>query len=156
MRGLMRSDRLLLIAMSVLVALFGLRVAAQLWQAIYPLEWVPEFAAWHSGLLPYPVLLATQFLIIYLMSYMLHRARTRRIRPKRWKYVLCYVFGAPYMTLMAFRWVAGLTVLADSPWFSKSLPAFFHIVLAIYILLLGLHVHQRLRKPRIFRSLPGS
>ncbi len=150
----MRADRLLLIAMSVLVSLFVLRVGAQLVQAIYPVEWFPDYEAWHSGLLPYPVLLATQFLIIYLMSYMLHRARMDRIRAKRWKYVLCYVFGVPYLALMAFRWVAGMTFMADSPWFSKSLPAFFHIVLASYILLLGLHINQLFRKPKIFRSLP--
>ena len=150
----MLRGRILFLAMGALVALFVLRVGAQLLQAIHPVEWMPGFEAWHSGVVPYPVLLAIQFCVIYLMSYMLHRARRGRIRAKRWKYVLCYACGAPYLALMTFRWVAGMTLLADSPWFSQSLPAFFHIVLASFILVLGLHIHDRYRKPKIFSSLP--
>lgn len=150
----MKRDRLLLVSMSVLVALFALRVVLQFLQAIYPIDWLPSFEAWHSGLLPYPLLLATQVCIVYLMSYMLHRARTRRMRARRWKFILCYAFGFPYFLFMAFRWLAGMTFLADSGWFAKPIPAFFHIVLANYLLLLGLHVHGRIRNRKIFSSLP--
>lgn len=150
----MLRGRILFLAMSALVALFVLRVAAQLLQAIYPVEWIPAYEDWHSGVVPYPVLLAIQFCVIYLMSYTLHRARTRKIRPKKWKYVLCYACGTPYLSFMTFRWIAGMTFLADSSWFSRSLPAFFHIVLASFILVLGFHIHDRYRKPKIFSSLP--
>ena len=45
-----------------------------------------------------------------------------------------------------FPWLAaGLTFLADHPWFAKSLPAFFHVVLASFLLLLG---HYILAKSR--------
>ena len=146
----MRLDRLLLFAMSALAALFVARVGAQLVQAISPVGWIPAFEAWQSGVLPYALLLAGQFAIIGSMSFCLYRVRSGAIRPRRWKYWACFVFGGAYFCLMTFRWIAGLTFLADHPWFSKTLPAFFHLVLAGFILALGLHIRRRLRRPRIF------
>ena len=146
----MKGSRLTLVLMSVLTALFVLRVCAQLLQALYPVGWVPEFEAWQSGVLPYPVLLAIQFGIVGLMSFVLHRVRNGNIRARLWKYRVCLVFGGAYFAVMAFRWLAGLTFLADQAWFAKSLPAFFHLVLASFILLLGLHIRRRIRNPKIF------
>lgn len=146
----MKGSRLTLVIMSVLTALFALRVCAQLLQALYPVGWFPEFEAWQSGLLPYPLLLASQFAIIGLMSFVLHRVRNGTIRARRWKYRVCLFFGGAYFAVMAFRWLAGLTFLADQAWFARSLPAFFHLVLALFILLLGLHIRRRNRNPKIF------
>ena len=146
----MKGSRLTLVLMSMLTALFVLRVCAQLLQALYPVGWVPEFEAWQSGALPYPVLLAGQLGIIGLMSFVLHRVRNGNIRARLWKYRVCLVFGGAYFVVMAFRWLAGLTFLADQVWFAKSLPAFFHLVLASFILLLGLHIRRRIRNPKIF------
>ena len=44
---------------------------------------------------------------------------------------------------MAFRLIAGRTFLADVSWFSKSIPAFFHVVLASYLLTLGHYIRRR-------------
>ena len=136
--------------MSVLTALFVLRVCAQLLQALFPVGWLPEFEAWQSGVLPYPVLLAAQLAIIGFMSFVLNRVRNGTIRARPWKYRVCLVFGGAYFAVMAFRWVAGLTIPADQAWFAKSLPAFFQLVLASFILLLGLHIRRRKRNPKIF------
>lgn len=146
----MKGSRLTLVLMSVLTALFVLRVFAQLLQALFPVGWIPEFEAWQSGLLSYPVLLAVQLAIIGFMSFVLHRVRNGTIRARPWKYRVCLVFGGAYFAVMAFRWVAGLTFLADQAWFAKSLPAIFHLVLASFILLLGLHIRRRNRNPKIF------
>ena len=146
----MKGSRLTLVLMSVLTALFALRVCAQLLQALYPVGWFPEFEAWQSGLLPYPLLLAGQFAIVGLMSFVLHRVRNGTIRARPWKYRVCLFFGGAYFAVMAFRWLAGLTFLADQAWFARSLPAFFHLVLALFILLLGLHIRRRNRNPKIF------
>lgn len=146
----MKGSRLKLVLMSVLTALFVLRVCAQLLQALFPVGWVPEFEAWQSGVLPYPVLLAAQLAIIGFMSFVLHRVRNGTIRARPWKYRTCLVFGGAYFVVMALRWVAGMTSLADQVWFAKSLPAFFHLVLAAFILLLGLHIRRRNRSPKIF------
>lgn len=146
----MKGSRLTLVLMSMLTALFVLRVCAQLLQALFPVDWIPEFEAWQGGVLPYPVLLASQFGIIGLMSLVLHRVRNGTIRARPWKYWACLVFGGVYFTVMAFRWLAGLTFLADQAWFAKPLPAFFHLVLASFILLLGVHIRRRKRNPKIF------
>lgn len=146
----MRRDWLLLAAMSVLCALFGLRVTAQLMQAINSVEWLPGFEAWHSGVTPYPLLLAVQLALIGWMSLVLHKVRNRTIRVKRWKYRFCLTFGGVYFIFMAFRWIAGMTFLAEDAWFSKSIPAFFHLVIAGFILLLGVHIRGRMRNRKIF------
>ena len=146
----MRRDRLLLVAMSALCALFCLRVIAQLIQAIFPVGWIPPFEAWHGGALPYSVLLAVQLALIGWMSFVLTRVRNRTIRARRWKYAVCLVSGGVYFAVMAFRWIAGMTFLAEDAWFSKSIPAFFHLVIAGFILLLGVHIRGRMRNRKIF------
>ena len=150
----MKGSRLTLVLMGVLTAVFVLRVCAQLLQALYPVGWIPEFEDWQSGALPYPILLAGQFGIIGLMSFVLHRVRNGTIRARPWKYRVCLVFGGVYFAVMAFRWLAGLTFMAEQAWFAKSLPAFFHLVLASFILLLGLHIRRRKRNPKIFSYSP--
>ena len=148
----MRREILLLLLMSVLAALFCLRVSAQLLQVIFPVGWIPAFEDWHSGVLPYPVLLASQLCIIGLMSYALNKVRNRTVRPRVWKYRLCFVFGGAYFVFMAIRLIAGLTFLAENAWFSRPLPAFFHLVIASFILLLGRHIRTRRHDPKIFSS----
>ncbi len=148
----MRRDWLLLAAMSALCALFGLRVLAQLMQAIFPVEFIPPFEAWHGGVLPYSVLLAGQLALIGWMSYVLNKVRNRTMRAGRWKYRVCLTLGGVYFAFMAFRWFAGMTFLADVEWFSKTIPAFFHLVIAGFILLLGVYIRVRIRNPKIFGS----
>lgn len=146
----MRLDRLLLVAMSALCALFCLRVLAQFMQKALPVEWIPGFEAWHSGVMPYSLLLAVQLALIGWMSYVLHKARKRTLRARRWKYRFCLVFGSAYFAFMAFRWIAGMTFLAGDPWFSRTIPAFFHLVIAGFILLLGVHIRRHKRDRKIF------
>ena len=129
--------------MVLLAGLFGLRVLAQLIQAIYPLSFMPPFQAWHSAVLPYPVLVASQVVIILLIAAVLLRVKADAVVPHRWKYWTCFSLGGLYFSFMAFRLIAGLTFLSDHPWFSKSLPAFFHVVLASFILLFGHYIYQK-------------
>ncbi len=129
--------------MLVLAGLFGLRVLAQLIQAIYPLSFMPPFHAWHGAVMPYPVLVVWQLVVILVMAAVLLRVRADAVVPRRWKYRVCFSLGGLYFAFMAFRLIAGLTFLTDHPWFSKSLPAFFHVVLASFILLLGHYIYQK-------------
>ena len=133
--------------MLLLAGLFGLRVLAQLIQAIYPVPFIPPFQAWHGAVMPYPALVASQFVIIFAMAVVLLRLRADAVVPRRWKYRVCFGLGGVYFSFMAFRLIAGLTFLSDHSWFSKSLPAFFHIVLAAFILLLGHYIYQKATMP---------
>lgn len=129
--------------MVLLAGLFGLRVIAQLFQALYPVSFMPPFQAWHGAVMPYPVLVASQFVVILVIAVILLRVKADAVVPRRWKYRLCFSLGGLYFSFMAFRLIAGLTFLTHHPWFSKSLPAFFHVVLAAFILLLGHYIYQK-------------
>jgi hypothetical protein len=63
------------------VALFALRVIGQLEVAILEPAWLPESGAWHSGFLPYPLLLPMQIAMLMLMAIFAWdpRVRNRRI-----------------------------------------------------------------------------
>lgn len=130
-----------------LSVLFSLRVLAQFVQWVDPQAFLPPFEVWHGDVLSYPVLLAFQVFILLGMIRVIQLVNDRRIRPARWKALSCFVIGIPYLIAMAFRLIAGLTFLAAEPWFARPLPAFFHLVLASYILVLG-HYLSRYRESR--------
>ena len=132
-----------------LVGLFVLRVLAQLIQAVHPIPVLPAFDAWHGAVLPYPLLVVLQVAIILVLARVLWRVRTDSISPRRWKYRACFLLGGVYLSFMGFRLAAGLTFLADHGWFSKSLPAVFHVVLATFILTLGLYIYKRAMKTQV-------
>ena len=45
-------------ALCLLLGMFAFRVISQFLQLIGEYSWLPEFDSWHSGVLPYPALLA--------------------------------------------------------------------------------------------------
>ena len=133
-------NRAHVLVLSALLAVFALRVLAQLVQAYSDVDWLPPFAAWAAGGLPYPVLVATQVIIIAVAVEVIRKLARDDVRPRRkWARWLLGL-GAIYFAAMAARFVAGLTFLADSAWFAASLPAAFHLVLAAFVLVLG-HYH---------------
>ena len=128
--------------MLLLVGLFVVRVLAQMIQAVNPTPALPPFEAWHGAVLPYPLLLAAQLLLVLVLARLVWRVRADAIQPRPWHYQLCFLLGGIYFVFMAARLAAGLTVYADHAWFSKTLPAFFHVVLATFILMLGHYIFR--------------
>src|SRR5437870_1623254 len=53
----------------LLLALFCLRVGGQMLVAFAGVTWLPPMEEWFSGLIPYPWLLASQFVIIALFAW---------------------------------------------------------------------------------------
>lgn len=135
--------------MLALAGLFVLRVLAQLIQAVRPVPFLPPFEAWHGAVLPYPLLVAVQIVVILMMVRILRQVQTDSIVPGQWKHRMCFVLGGIYFSFMGFRLCAGLTFLANHAWFSKSLPAFFHVVLAAFILTLGHYIYKKGAKPSL-------
>ncbi len=129
--------------MAALAGLFGFRVLAQLIQVLRPVSFLPPFESWQGAVLPYPLLVASQAAIILVLGRVLWLLRVDGISPSRTKYRICFALGGIYFAFMGFRLVAGLTLLAGHPWYSKSLPAFFHVVLAAFLLLLGHYIYRR-------------
>lgn len=129
--------------MLLLASLFVLRVLAQLVQAVREVPFLPPFETWQGSATPYPVLLGVQAGVIAALAGVLWWVRADAIDPRPWKYRACFVLGGAYFAVMGFRLLAGLTFLADHAWFAKSVPALFHLVLASFVLTLGMHLRSK-------------
>ena len=127
-------------ALTLLLGLFVFRVTAQLLSLNFDVAPLPSFDAWHSALLPYPLLVAAQFAIIALCSWLCIRMYRDAIIPRRKLGKILLVIGRVYFAAMLLRLTLGVTVLATHSWFSHHLPTLFHFVLASFVLLLG-HFH---------------
>ena len=123
----------------LLTGLFAFRVVAQ--PAALAFDRVlPSFDSWDGGVVPYPVLLVAQFGIVAWLARTAWRFSTGKVirRPRVGRAALA--FGAVYFAVMFLRLLLGATALSQVRWFASPLPAFFHLVLAAYLLLYG-HCH---------------
>lgn len=126
----------------VLSALFMFRVAAQLLVSVIDVSFLPAFESWHSGTMPYPILVLFQVLILTVMMVTAIRCKQGNISANRRTGAVLLIFGIFYLFSMLLRFALGLWVFTDSRWFTNYLPTLFHIVLAVYVLLIG-HYHYR-------------
>ncbi len=125
-----------------LFGLFCFRVGAQLLQKFFPVAFLPPFEDWHSGTLPYPVLVGFQIIFITLCLFAIREVSRPDAKPdpKKGKHFL--IVGGLYFFIMLVRLVGGYTFASSMPWFTVRLPTVFHLVLASFILLYG-HFHWR-------------
>ncbi len=131
------SGRPYTILLTVLLALFCIRVFAQLIQAWCPVPFLPPFDAWTSGALPYWLLVMVQTLIIVMCSRVIWRMHQGLAIPSSTRGRVLLVLGSIYLGLMGVRLIIGLTVATDHFWFSAWLPTTFHFVLAGFVLVYG-------------------
>jgi hypothetical protein len=130
----------------LLLGLFCFRVCGQLIQSRFAVPFLPAFEQWQGSSLPYGVLLASQIVIIAMFAFIAWRFSSGRITPRPALGATLLALGGVYFAVMLARLVLGLTVLSHSHWFASHIPAFFHLVLAGFIVLVG-HFHWRNRKP---------
>lgn len=126
----------------LLLALFIVRVIAQPMALLTSARFLPPFESWHSGVLPYPVLVAAQLLIIAWFAHTAWRFSKGGVTPRYRLGIWMLLFGGVYFATMLVRLVLGVTVLSSNRWFSSVLPTMFHLVLASYLLVYG-HYHFR-------------
>lgn len=125
--------------MWVLLGVFLLRVLAQFVQAVAPVRWLPPFDRWQGSSLAYPWLLFLQLLIATLFAWNARALSRNGLRQRRSLGAVLLIAGGIYFWGMAMRFGLGLTILSSHAWFGKPLPAFFHMVIASMVLLLGRH-----------------
>lgn len=126
----------------LLLGLFTIRVIAQPLALIFDFPYLPDFESWHGGVLPYPVLVVAQ---LFILTWLVNTARqfTRNtVIPNRNLGLVMLVLASIYFGAMLTRLILGFTILSTNRWFSSHLPAFFHLVLASYLILYG-HFHFR-------------
>lgn len=119
---------------------FFLRVIGQALVATGQASFLPPMEEWHSGLIPYAVLLPTQFAILVVQAAISRdiwkgdgtfaRRRPRVGRGLQW-------FSYVYFAVMVLRYVVTMAVYSERRWLSGTIPIFFHWVLAAYLLTLG-------------------
>ena len=126
----------------LLLAFFIIRVIAQPLALLTSAPFLPPFEVWHSGLLPYPALVAAQLLIIAWLARTAWRMSKGSVSPSYRVGVTMLILGGIYFGVMLLRLLLGLTILSSSRWFSSVLPTVFHLVLASYLLVYG-HFHFR-------------
>jgi len=124
----------------VCVGLFFLRVVGQIEVLLLSPEWLPPMHAWYSGLLPYPLLLPAQIVVLMVMSIITAhemqgptRARSHRAR---WQRVV-RGFALGYFAAMMLRLIIQLLRGADDVIAAGGIPIAFHWVLALFLLVLS-------------------
>jgi hypothetical protein len=126
----------------LLTVLFAMRVAGQAVQEWRPLAFLPPSAAFQGSDLPYGLLLSSQLAILAVMAYVSARVGRMARRPRLGRWLLAA--GGLYMAVALGRIAVGLLVPAAAPWFRAWIPAFFHVVLAGFVLAVSVY---HLRKP---------
>ena len=117
-----------------LTLLFAFRVAGQAIQRWMPQAVLPPFAAFQGSAIPYAVLLGIQLLLLVLMTSVAVRVGTRGVATHPTLAASLKIAGAIYFGAMLLRLVIGICAPNAPAWFSATIPAFFHLVLATYIL----------------------
>jgi hypothetical protein len=128
------------VVLGILAFAFFLRVLGQAVVAATPVSFLPPMEEWYSGLLPYPILLPIQVVIVavqVMVSWDIWNGagffawqRPLVGRGLRW-------FSYVYFAAMALRYALTMAFYPERRWFSGTIPIFFHWVLAAYLFVLG-------------------
>jgi hypothetical protein len=140
-----RGTRAIAVVLGLLACAFLGRVAGQLIVLLRSPTWLPPMQEWYSGLVPYPLLLASQTAILGLqarVSWDLWRGQgyfsRRRPRIGPW----LRRFAGLYFAVMLARYVIVMALQPEQRWFGGTIPIFFHWVLAAYLFVWSRH-HER-------------
>jgi hypothetical protein len=116
------------------------RVVGQIVVVIWAPRWLPPMAQWQSGLLPYPVLLASQIVVLTIMVWIcLDFSRGTgpfvQVRPEVGRFVTW--FSYVYFAGMIVRYIVRMTRRPDQRWFGGTIPIIFHSVVAAFLWTFG-------------------
>jgi len=128
----------LLTACTVLLFLRVLGQIVVVWRAP---GWLPPMEQWQSGLLPYPVLLFGQVIVLTLMTWIcvdFLRGAGRFVEP-RWPNAgtVFMSIGSVYFAGMIVRYVIWMWRRPDQRWFGGTIPIIFHSVVAVCLFAFG-------------------
>jgi hypothetical protein len=126
--------------LATLTMLFGLRVLGQVIVVLFEPGWLPPFERWYSGLMPYPLLLPTQLIMIAVMikivvDFVRGSGFFLRLGAAVGKFLIWS--SAVYALGMAARYVITMSLHPELRWFTGTIPIWFHFVLAAFLYILG-------------------
>jgi uncharacterized protein len=123
------------IVLWLFTALLVGRVLGQLIVAVHAPKWLPPMQQWQSGLLPYPVLLACQAVVLALMvsiSIDFSRGAGFWIEPQPRLGAAALWWSYLYLGAMLARYVIRMARRPDQRWLGGTIPIIFHSVVAVF------------------------
>lgn len=143
--------RLMAVLLWLLPLLFLCRVLGQIYVGLYSPDFLPEWKQWYSGLLPYPLLLPTQLIILMVMAVASTDATRRSgalfVESQRKRMVIRWL-ALLYAVAMVVRYVVRMLTLPEARWFGGTIPIWFHLVLAGYLAVLTCNSSSRVAGER--------
>ena len=137
-------------ALWTLLALFTGRVAGQLAVSLDAAPFLPPMEQWQSGLLPYPVLLASQLVLIVGLGTICRqfsRGDGYFVERRPWLGTPLWIAGWIYAGGMLVRYAVWMAIKPEERWTGDLIPVVFHIVLASFLLVVAGH-HRRGGDPK--------
>ena len=124
--------------LAALTALFLLRVLGQMLVAYDSVSFLPSMPHWYSGLLPYPLLLPSQLLILTLQAIVcvqFARGGGMVVMPRRPRLGAVLIgIALVYASAMVVRYALTMTWYPERRWVGPgTIPSVFHVVLAAFI-----------------------
>ncbi len=118
----------------VCTVLFALRVAGQVIVALYSPRWLPSMEHWYSGLMPYRYLLPAQLALLALMAVIAANVygSVGFFAANGWGDLAAplKLAAAVYFSAMVVRYVLTMALRPERRWFKRTIPIWFHMVLA--------------------------
>lgn len=124
------------ILLSFLTFLFVLRVFGQILVSFFGVEFLPAMEHWYSGLLPYPILLPIQIVMIIVMVRItgnVTRGSGGFTITKRGIGIFLKWFSYLYFLSMVVRYIYIMVRHPEWRWFGHTIPIWFHMVLATFL-----------------------
>jgi len=118
------------------------RVAGQLVVFFAAPRWLPPMGQWQSGLLPYPVLVAGQAVVLTLMCWIsidFSRGHGFWVDPHPALGLAAVIWSYLYFGAMIVRYVIRMTRRPDQRWLGGTIPIVFHSIVAIFQWLFGMY-----------------
>ncbi len=122
------------------VLLFA-RVIGQLVVVLFAPRWLPPMEQWQSGLLPYPVLLAGQIVVLVFMvliSADFARGAGFFVQPHPRGGQFSAWFGCVYFAGMIVRYIIRMKRHPDQRWLGGTIPIVFHSFVAAFLWIWGM------------------
>jgi hypothetical protein len=113
-------------------------VIGQIVVVLFAPRWLPPMEQWQSGLLPYPVLLAGQAVVLTLMVWIsadFSRGAGFFLEPWPWPTPARATlwFSYVYFVGMIVRYVIRMTRRPDQRWLGGTIPIVFHSIVAAFL-----------------------
>jgi len=122
--------------LTLFTVLLVARVIGQLVVVLCAPRWLPPMEQWQSGLLPYPVLLASQIVVLtfmVLISADFARGAGFFVQPHPRGGQVSVWFGCVYFAGMIVRYIIRMTRHPDQRWFGGTIPIVFHSFVAAFL-----------------------